>query len=63
MIASSRAKNISTMLSPVQAIVDPWTEAAIDYQRVIKIKKLIAIKMATNNCMQARGFCKTQHEK
>ena len=39
MIASSLAENISTMLPSVQAIVDPWPEADIDYQLVLKIKK------------------------
>jgi uncharacterized lipoprotein YmbA len=39
MIASSLAENISTMLPSVQAIVDPWPEANIDYQLVIKIKQ------------------------
>ena len=39
MIASSLAENISTMLPPVQVIADPWPEADIDYQLVIKIKK------------------------
>ena len=39
MIANSLAENISTMLPSVQAIVDPWPEADIDYQLVIKIKK------------------------
>lgn len=39
MIASSLAENISTMLPSVQAIVDPWPEADIDYQLVIKITK------------------------
>lgn len=39
MIASALAENISTMLPAVQTIVDPWPEAEIEYQLVIKIKK------------------------
>lgn len=39
MIASSLAENISTMLPSVQVIVDPWPEAKIEYQLVLKITK------------------------
>jgi len=39
MIASALAENISTMLPAVQTMVDPWPEAEIEYQLLIKIKK------------------------
>jgi uncharacterized lipoprotein YmbA len=38
-VASTLAKNISALLPSVHAIIDPWPEANIEYQLVLKIKK------------------------
>ena len=38
-VASTLAKNISLLLPSVHPIIDPWPEANIEYQLVLKIKK------------------------
>jgi uncharacterized lipoprotein YmbA len=38
-VAGTLAKNISSLLPSVYAIVDPWPEANIEYQLLLKIKK------------------------
>lgn len=38
-VASALAENISNLLPSVQAIVDPWPEADIDYRIVLKVIK------------------------
>ncbi len=38
-VTGSLADSISSMLPSVQAIVDPWPEADVKYQLVVKIKK------------------------